>query len=460
MKTTMRRNDALIALWLGSIVCTGCRNSPSALPPTFDGKDFSLSASESKLGPAGDEEMRSATTDPGNTHYAFVQADGSKKAVVLDGNKGPAFDDVNYASLTFSKDGAHIGYSAKTDGKWVAVVDGRTGPPFDAIAEPQGLLFADASASFDSNQNTAQMGRLILSPDGRRAAYGAQRGGQWSVVVDGVAGPGFKDVGDIQFTPDGAHVVYGAFDSKGWRLVWDGKQSEPFHGYGQGSLHVSPDGHLAWCESQGGLVVLRDGAPTTEFKDAIGHLAVSVDGKHEVHLAKSSGGIGPVLDGKAGPASSDDIQMLILSPEGSHYLAGGGHEKSWFIGLDGKKWDVGESISISGDFSPDGRHAIGFLEKAGSWTAMLDGKAYGAPATGQEDGVPFGEHAFSPDSRHVVYATLADKKWKLLVDGQPGPAYDRTIDGSKVVFDGPSSLHMVYVRDGNAYRGNVTLAPK
>ncbi len=64
---------------------------------------------------------------------------------------------------------------------------------------------------------------------------------------------------------------------------------------------------------------------------------------------------------------------------------------------------------------------------------------------------------FSPDSRHVAYAAKQGDKWQVLVDGKPGPAYDEIYMGTRLVFDSPTRLHTIAMRNHMVYRVDVTI---
>lgn len=59
---------------------------------------------------------------------------------------------------------------------------------------------------------------LEFSPDGERFAYAARRGDRWQVVLDGVPGPEYDDVGHPRFSEDSKTLAYGA--RSGRELWW------------------------------------------------------------------------------------------------------------------------------------------------------------------------------------------------------------------------------------------------
>ena len=60
-------------------------------------------------------------------------------------------------------------------------------------------------------------GSLTVTPDSRRVAYVARRGGKWLVVVDGVEGKEYDAIGAPLFSPDGQRVAYSLAGARGAR---------------------------------------------------------------------------------------------------------------------------------------------------------------------------------------------------------------------------------------------------
>ncbi len=85
--------------------------------------------------------------------------------------------------------------SSRSTGRGRIAVDGRPGPEFDRVGPP------------------------VLSRDGRRVAYRAQRGERSFLVVDGVAGPELELMSDPAISADGKVVAYGERRDGRWWLV-------------------------------------------------------------------------------------------------------------------------------------------------------------------------------------------------------------------------------------------------
>lgn len=133
-----------------------------------------------------------------------------RMVAVVDGVEGPEFTDA-WGNAVFSADGRRVAYLAQrratgflgTGRKpWVAVVDGREDGDWDEVSSiPH------------------------FSPDGAHVAFTARRGRDWAVVVDGVAGRAFDEVGPPRFDADGRLAFFARSRTganPGYRVVVDG----------------------------------------------------------------------------------------------------------------------------------------------------------------------------------------------------------------------------------------------
>jgi len=58
---------------------------------------------------------------------------------------------------------------------------------------------------------------------------------------------------------------------------------------------------------------------------------------------------------------------------------------------------------------------------------------------------------FSPDSKRVLLLTMKGYKWLVLVDGRPGPEYDRILSGGPT-FLPDGSIGYVAMRSDSLFR--------
>jgi len=105
------------------------------------------------------EEILTFVLSPDGKRVADIAMKGDKKVVVVDGQPGLCYNDIEEHSLNFSPDGKHVAYEAcQGDNQFVVVVDGKPGP---SIIKGIGKS-RDARKFID---------RIIFSLDGKRVAY-------------------------------------------------------------------------------------------------------------------------------------------------------------------------------------------------------------------------------------------------------------------------------------------------
>jgi Tol biopolymer transport system component len=134
-----------------------------------------------RFGVASEESTFPAVFSPDGSKLVYI-ANG---AVLINGNRGPLFDEIQRSSLVFSPDGSKVAYFAKQGKKWLAVVNDRKGPEFDTVLFP------------------------VFSPDGSKLAYVANQKDNLVVMVNNESGPAFEGIcSPPVFSPDGSKVAY------------------------------------------------------------------------------------------------------------------------------------------------------------------------------------------------------------------------------------------------------------
>jgi hypothetical protein len=214
---------------------------------------------------------------PDGTRLMYMSTD-ERPAMVVDGKRGPEFDDLYFQADTaeigygFSPDSRHFGYLACEGkrflhaGKWFAVVDGEKGPQFD-----------DVRPLLDDKAARAMWAEPRFSPDGTQFAFPAQVGKQWSMVVNGVPGDGFHLVGCARFSATGRLAYVAKLDKKRVVYVLDGTPGP----------------------------VMTDAYP---FDDQ--PFVFSPDGAHLVYEGEIEGALRPVVDDLVGPAIAGGVPIF------------------------------------------------------------------------------------------------------------------------------------------------------
>ena len=112
----------------------------------------------------------------------------------------PDYEGVDPARVVLSSDGARLAFVAQRKGRELAVIDAVEGPVYDKVGKP------------------------VFSSDGRRVAYRATAKNAAVVVVDGRTSQSFDEVAtdSPRFVPHRAAVVYAARTGPVWRVYVDG----------------------------------------------------------------------------------------------------------------------------------------------------------------------------------------------------------------------------------------------
>jgi hypothetical protein len=278
---------------------------------------------------------------------------GGRPRVVVDGAPILQFE-AAAAPPVFSLDGEHLAFVAVGDaGKQRVVVDGVAGPQFDELGG--GVVGAGPQW-------------LVFSRDGQRFAYGARSGDMWRVVIDGEIGPPYAGLyGLPTFSTDGTRVAYQAVVAKKARVVLDGTPQE---------LHQN-----------------------------VGRPIFSSDGKRVMYMVSDEERFAMVVDGERGPEFDD----VYIQPN---------------------------TFEFGYTFSPDSRH-FGYLAcrgkrrfHRGKWFAVVDGEIGPefddvGPYLGADKATraKAGEPRFSPDGSHFAFAAQVGKQWSMVIDGVPGPSF-------------------------------------
>lgn len=138
---------------------------------------------------------------PDSKRVAYCAKLGPKAFVVVDGVEYPEFGASGVGFPLFSADSKHFLYTAtRPEGKACVVVDGKAGETYEAIMK----------------------GGPLFGPAGKRFVYVAKVDQSYRVVIDGVAGPMYRNIDAITFSADGQHVAYVGMSTATTFLVLDG----------------------------------------------------------------------------------------------------------------------------------------------------------------------------------------------------------------------------------------------
>jgi len=440
-----------------------------------------------------DDEM-SPTVSWDGLHAAFVEfGEGRRQRFVLDGVRGPAYDEIVGHAIEFSFAGEGVAYRARTGDQWVAVVNGQPGDLYDEVRE---LRFDyQTSVPYYSARQGAQW-RLVVggapgppcdwvedaypafSSDGEHHAYCARRGQDESVVWDGRPGRPYEKVEHVTASPRANHIAYAAKREGQWFAVHDTTESAG-HEWVQWPL-LSPDGErLTYrARDRGDWFLVLDGQATTDYEE-FGLTWFGDDGAHLSFWGRRGDRWFLVRNGEPGPPCErldPGLAAMLLKGENGIGVAVGG-EVRWYD-------EVSELQSFSQ--SLDSRDHVCYLARRDGQThVVLDGletpwvEAPDVPearlghvaASGGGETIAYivagkgaacvvvkggrqptydavGNLQLSPDGSRCAYAALRDRECVIVVDGRETPFGKGTAFGtigrdSGFAFS-PDSRHLAY----------------
>ena len=283
-------------------------------------------------------------------------------------------------------------------------------------------------------------------------AQTVQGRGGWRVWLEGYTGPAYTLAGSVAFSSDGGHVAYGARRGDDRFVVVDGREGPQYDYIVSRSLALSSDGrHVAYLATkhEGATrrqFVVLDGqeGPQYDYCNDTSMLAMSSTGQRVAYEAWKGEKCVVVVDGQEGPeydevdeAAPDGVTHSRLGPvfsaDGKRlaYMACKGRqaEAKWFAVVDGRE-EPSYRRTWAPRFSMDGRHV--------AYSAEAPYGDTGPREFVMVDGQPGPRYsrvkiaAFSLDGKHVAYAAKKGDDWLVVLDDRESPPY------CEIVENGPS----------------------
>ena len=383
---------------------------------------------------------------PDGARCAYIARLAEKKRVVTDGKEGKAYDGIEWFDLHFSRDGRHIGFIARSgtfdapDAYAQAVVDEKEGAKYALISDlefspdakhtafrfqqlHQVRYEADMQVAVDGVAKDASMVRCRFGPDGRHVAYAIRRAKKMVVELDGKTIGKECDLIDMKgvfFSPDGKRTAYWTKDGDDWRVVVDGVAQ---NAYPRKRVPMGPDN--------------------------MEPITFSPDSKHVAYPA----GQVAVIDGVETERYNVVYDSVVYSPDGKRLAFAALRDRECIIVLDGKHGKPYTQV-YTPQFSPDSLRLAYMVwnSEGDTWQSVVDGIA--GPKYQKVGGTRFAPDdamgCFSPDSRHFAYKASRKGKWILAVDGTESKEFDEFVPGTGIVFDTPTTFH-VLARRGDAF---------
>ena len=366
----------------------------------------------------------------------------------------------NRRSLCTSPDMKHMAYRRNVDGKSVVIANGVRGNQYDHVWNikfgSQGTLgyFAWSGDSMfvvkDGKEGTRYrdivLGQRLVSHNGKRFAYAAQKDAGWIIVIDGAESEEYEMVKPPVFSSETGKVVYAAQRGGKWFIVKEGEPSEElkFQLDKGSNIVLSPDGNrVAYVASRDrNQFVVVDSEPGKEY-DKVGYLIFSSDARRFAYIAAKGPNRFVVCDGVEGKHFEGMLPGPAFSAKGLHFAYAALRQGKWRVVLDGDETgNAHDRIFPPGIvFSPDETHYVYTGEEyTGEPVLVRDGTAISLPYDSITTPV------FSSDSRHIVYvARWGDTHLIIVDDSVVWEEYPKVLD-SKVIFTGPATFRVVLWR--------------
>ncbi len=372
-------------------------------------------------------DPESLVVSPDGMRFAYIAKRDGGAVAVVDGKPGTRYAVV--APIAFSPDGKRYAYKAtRDDHRWTFVVDGKEGPLHGNVR---------------SVTHT-------FSPDGSRTAYVADvpdpkapNRSQNALIVDGVAGTPYKQVeGQPWFSHDAKRLAFVAGTGEGpaFRMfvVVDGVDGAGFRQIGS-VLHEVRTKAFAWSpdakhwgysavKAEGGEVVVVDGVEGATYEGVRGPV-LSPDGKRWAYPALRKGKWIVVASGQETGKEYDEIGELFFGPGPGSLAYAARRGKVWVVvvgGVEGKEYGRVGTYSIR--FSPDGTRVV-YWATSGPRPPpiffVLDGVELGAyENVGANRSFAWSSFSFGPDGKQTVFAGQRNGKWSMVTNGVEGTPYE------------------------------------
>jgi len=255
----------------------------------------------------------SLVISPDGKHVAYATDDGYFYTVILDNERISLlaatseddttlywYDDVS-VPFVFSPDSKHFAFVPTIDGKWTVVLDKKMDKLYDYILS----------------------GTPVFSPDSKKIAYGAVKGDDYFIVVDGKEGNNiYEDIAGetVTFSPDSKHLAFAAKKNGRWFIEKDGEIGKDYDEIGS-SVIFSPDSkHLAYTAHKGDeWVVILDEKEVARYTNLVEQsLTFSPDSKRLAFGAKKEDSFVVVIDGEESKIYETIVTTPVFSPDSKH----------------------------------------------------------------------------------------------------------------------------------------------
>lgn len=307
---------------------------------------------------------------------------------------------------------------------------------------------------------------LRISPDGSRVAYVAEVNGKFSLVADGHEGPLYDDIGPPVFSPDSRHIACKVQLNDQLHIIVDGKISKGYQKFNGAPVFNSDSSKVAYSEGADNshyskLVVSDLAFNNIATIDSCGDQLLTSRDKTRIASVCTSNGKQRVLelsfaDTEKRNESSlyDTISHLAFAKDGNALAYGAVKDGVAYLVLNGKEKRLPKVMLVAAPvIQPDLRGVgaiVGTTEKVFFYQAVKDA------VSNESNYEMIEELVYNRDGSLHAYSALKDDKWRIVVNGKEGPAFDRVVgpafspDGTLLVYRArQDGKRFVVVADSN-----------
>ena len=302
-------------------------------------------------------------------HLVYAAGIGGTHYIVIDGIEGPSHDEVwlskegrsnRYVvadagelwSMEAEWPDLKLGKKARIGEKKVELL-GKVPPDLKVwgnvyvTADAKHVWFGYMQSDRPAYHNGTRIDGIINwipSSDGNHVTAIARRKDGKCVIIDGLEGPAFDDVGNPIFS--GRHWAYRATRGKESFVVHDGGQFGPFARIQ--SVALSPNGKLVCLAYRGGQLILEVDGEARAVHRSTREVRLSPDGRHVVEIVRDDRkGAFLIIDGLRTP-EYERIGTVRFSPDGRHLCHDARRDGRQFMVCDGIEGPAHEQVSMLG----------------------------------------------------------------------------------------------------------------
>ncbi len=323
---------------------------------------------------------------PDSKKLLYILKSGKKMILFVNGVAGPAFDEINENSITFSKNGQSMAYCVQKGNQQAVVFNGKISAWYQQVGFPVlsntgkriGFWAIDKEVAFSIIDNKKgntydQIFIIAFGKDDKNVAYYAKKNGKYYVIADGIQSEEYEHVHSLMFSPDGERLAYAIESHKkneeefNHAVIIDGKTMKTYETVVEGSFLFSADSkHFAYeVEWHDEFFVINDGAEGKRYEDIMQiTMTYSPDNNRIAFAFEKDGKRHVSIDGIVSEGY-DDVYAILFSPDSKNIAYAVKENNQDFVVFNNKKSKAYSNILGQGSFVFDNPNTIHFFATQG-----------------------------------------------------------------------------------------------